>query len=104
MQLTKDTDKIFCLIYEEYLNRRKADIPKSEAKSFQSPGVLQTEFLQGMPEDDICEALAELEKNKLITRYIHDDFRLSNDGITFMENRFKNSLKEVTDFIAKFIP
>ena len=60
MQLTNDTDRMLCLIYNEFLNRRKIGISKREAICFSHPSVLQTEFLQGIHEDDIVDALTEL--------------------------------------------
>lgn len=100
MQLTKDTDKMFCLIYEEYLNRRKIGFPKSSAVSFEHPEALQCDFLQGIHEDDIHSAIHELHRNKLIRKYVDDSFNLSDDGIIYMENRFKNGIKEVLEYIS----
>lgn len=100
MQLTKDTDKMFCLIYEEYLNRRKSDISKSSAIRFDHPEALQSEFLQGIHEDDIYSALSELGKNNLIRRFVDGGFLLTDQGIIYMENRFKNGLKEVLEYIS----
>ena len=34
--LTKDADKIICCIYKEYLERRKSESSKSEAKEFEA--------------------------------------------------------------------
>lgn len=104
MQLTKDTDKIFCLIYKEYLNRRKGGMSKSSAKMFDDPEALRSQFLQGILEDDIHEALHELKTNHMTRNFIDGSFELEDEGIIYMENRFKNGLIEITDFIAKFIP
>lgn len=100
MQLTKDTDKMFCLIYEEYLNRRKAGDSKSSAIRFYHPEALQSEFLQGIHEDDIRSAIHELHRNGLIKKYNDDSFVLSDNGIIYMENRFKNGLKEILEYIS----
>lgn len=104
MQLTRDTDKMLCLIYEEFLERRKNGLSKSSAKSFEHPTALQEQFLQGIHEDDIHDALIELDRNGLIRLYYDHGFQLNDSSIIYMENRFKNGLKEVTDFISKFIP
>ena len=66
MQLTNDTDRMLCLIYNEFLNRRKIGMSKREAICFPHPSVLQMEFLQGIHEDDIVDALTELANNGLI--------------------------------------
>lgn len=100
MQLTKNTDKMFCLIYEEFLNRQKVGLSKSEAKSFEYPAELQNQFLQGIHEDDIHDAIHELKRNKLIRAYVDDSFQLADEGIIYMENRFKNGLKEVLEYIS----
>lgn len=100
MQLTKDTDKIFCLIYEEYLNRRKAGASKSSAILFHHPEALQPDFLQGIHADDIYSALHELHRNGLIKEYTDGGFILLDPGIIYMENRFKNGLKEVLEYIS----
>lgn len=104
MQLTKNTDKMFCLIYEEYLNRRKIGLSKSEAISFKNPSILQEQFLQGILEDDIHDAICELSRSKLVKAYIDHGFMLTDNGLIYMENRFKNGLTEVIDFISKLIP
>ena len=104
MQLTNDTDKMLCLIYDEFLNRRKIGMSKLEAKSFDHPSALQTQFLQGVHEDDIHEALIELCKNNLICLYYDHGFRLEDSAIIYMENRFKNKVIETADFVSKFIP
>lgn len=104
MQLTKDTDKMLCLIYEEFLERRKNGLSKSNAKTFERPAALQEQFLQGIHKDDIYDALVELKRNNLIRAYYDMGFQLNDSAIIYMENRFKNGLKEVTDFISKFIP
>ena len=104
MKFTRDTDKIFCLIYEEYLNRRKSGLSKSQAKLFDNPALLQEQFLQGIHEDDISDAILELSHSNAIRMYYNRSFYLEDSGIIYMENRFKNGLKEVVDFISKFIP
>lgn len=104
MQLTKDTDKFLCEIYAEFLSRRKSGLSKSSAKCFSAPGKLVTEFMQGTLPEDIYDCLEELQKVKFIRRNVTGSFRLEDSAIIYMEQRFKNGFKEVTDFIAKFIP
>ena len=48
--------------------------------------------------------LTELKNNDFIKLYIEGSFILTSNAIIYMENRFKNGLVELTDFIAKFIP
>lgn len=104
MELTKNTDKLFCLVYKEYLNRQKCGFPKDFSISFKDPETLHSDFLQEFLTDDIHSSIRELARNNMIRKYVDDSFKLSDEGIVYMENRFKNGLKEVTDFISKFIP
>lgn len=48
--------------------------------------------------------MLELARSGLIKIYIGGNFDLTDNGIVYMENRFVNGLKDVTDFITKFIP
>lgn len=101
MQLTNDTDKILCLIYDEFLNRRKLGMSKMDAKCFSHPKVLQTEFLQGIHEDDIVDALTELSNNGLIKLYYDCGFLLGDSAIVYMENRFSNKMDSFLDTVSK---
>lgn len=101
MQLTNDTDKMLCLIYDEFLNRKKGGIPKREAICFSRPSVLQTEFLQGIHEDDIYDSLIELANSGLIKLYYDCGFLLNDSAIIYMENRFSNKMDSFFDTVAK---
>lgn len=102
--LTKESDKFLCLIYKDYLERRKNGEPKREAKRFESTYLESLVPLYQWHPQDISEAKMELGKKHLIKNWIGTGFYIEDDGIIYMENRFKNGLKEITDFIAKFIP
>jgi len=104
MELTKETDKFLCLIYKEYLTRRKADIPKSDAIRFSSPDQLVYEFMQGVLPDDIRSSIASLKSIGFVKTNILGNFFLEDKAIIYMETRFTNGLKSVIDFISKFKP
>lgn len=109
IQLSKDADYLICLIYKRYIEMRDNGISKSDAKTI---GDSHDAHENIVPEwsfedtDDTCREL--INKGLLDNRIYVDDIcgymSLSDDGIVYMENRFKNGLKEITDFIAKFIP
>lgn len=94
VNLTKNADKTICLIYKQYLDNKN--------KIFNTHNI-STDFPKSNS-DDFREALDELKSQGLLNRDIIGNFSLSTDGIVYMENRFKNGLIEVTDFITKFIP
>ena len=104
MKLTKDADKLLCQIYQEYMKRRKNGAPKRQAILFDEPSCLIEGFLHGENPDDIADLIYDLAKIDFIKSYIDASFCLTDEAIIYMENRFKNGLLEVADFLSKFIP
>lgn len=104
MELTKDSDKLACIVYREYLGKRKTGESKSSAKLFAHNFYSSIKTLSNWHPDDIDETLDELTRIGFIKKYTDGGFVLLDDFIIYMENRFKNGFMEVTDFIAKFIP
>lgn len=102
--LTKDADKIICCIYKEYLERRKSGSPKSEAKEFEANFYQDIKSIANWDCNDISDTLHELQNAGFLKVYITNDFSMNDETIVYMENRFKNGLAELTDFISKFIP
>ena len=109
IKLSKDADLLICLIYKHYLQLHDNGISKIKAKELNS--VYDFHFL--VPDwsiDDLYDTCLELKENNLLsakTRYISDNrfkFYLSNTAIVYMENRFKNGIKEIANFITSFIP
>jgi hypothetical protein len=45
----------------------------------------------------------ELGQKKYLKIYITGDFEITNQAIIYMENRFKNGLLDLVDFVTKFI-
>lgn len=103
-ELTKDADKLICCIYKNYLEKRKSGTPKSEAKEFEGNFYRNVKALSKWNDADAADTLQELHNAKYIRKNVWGDFSLLDSAIIYMENRFKNGLNEVTDFISKFIP
>ena len=102
--LTKDADLLVCCAYREYLKRRKSGIPKRQANTF------HPDFKDSIPKlsdwlfDDYLFTISELKKVGFVHTSLDGTFCITSQCIIYMENRFKNGLKEVADFISKFIP
>lgn len=101
IKLTKDADKAFCLIYKEYLIKCHT-LSKTVSKEFSNDEL--DNVLCDFNPDDLDDILNELKSANLIEYFITGDISLKSNGIIYMENRFKSGLKEITDFISKFIP
>lgn len=97
--LTKSTDKVLCKLYKEYLVHIKNNIPKSTALIFSVENI--NNIFQNQ---NIDFELSELKSKSLIDSWITGEILLTSDAIIYMENRFKNNVTELTDFISKFLP
>ena len=104
MELTKDADKMICVIYKSFLQSRKNGHSKAEARRFSESALKSFSTFESWHPQDINDTLLEIGRKGLVKIYIGGDFELTDSGIIYMENRFKNGLLEVTDFISKFIP
>ena len=100
MQLTKEADAVICQIYKTYLELRRSGVPKEQAKSFQENYLIENPYFSSWYED-ADNTLDELHNKELIKKDIIGNFKLEDEGIIYMENRFVNGLNEVLDFISK---
>lgn len=104
VNLTKDADKLLCCIYKQYLEKRKSGCSKSQAKSFEKDFYTKDKNISSWSYPDVCDTLLELGRAKYIRLCLGADFDLEDLAIVYMENRFKDGLVEVVDFISKLIP
>lgn len=99
-ELTKDADKMLCCLYKEYLQRVKLGSSKSTSRRFKMEYTKSDPVLSQWHEDDICITRNELKRNGLLNVQTSGNFELTDNAISYMENRFKNGLSEVMDFIS----
>lgn len=102
IKLTKDADKLICVIYKEYLTRIKDGTPKRNAKEFPDHLSWPDSFHQEFSDDDIMETIPELKQAGFIDLYIHGGFQLKPDAIIYMEQRFPDGISGVLEWMAKF--
>lgn len=107
MNLTKDSDKLLCLLYKSYLEKIKSGTPKSNAKTFGSSHAIHDFFCPDWAFEDVDETCRQLSRAGLLDCFWADNIAyntaLSDAGIIYMENRFKNGLLSVADFLSKFV-
>lgn len=103
MELTKDADQMLCCLYKEYLNRIKVGNSKISSKDFAVEYANSDEILSKWHPDDVTATRNELKRAGYLKVFINGKYQLTNEAIIYMENRFKNNLNALTDFIAKFI-
>lgn len=102
IELTRDAQKVAAKIYKVYLHRIDGGMIKTDAKKFSEEEL--TALLSDEQSQDFNEELQELIKAFSFCTNIWDDITLSNTFIIYMENRFKNGMKEVLGFLSQFIP
>lgn len=105
IELTKESDYLICKLYKEYLQRRMEKMPKTEAKCFGSSAEIHSELMPDALYEDVDETCRELERAGLLD-CSGSDFEVvkaifTDQAIIYMENRFKNSVKDVTDYLIK---
>ncbi|MCI8925220.1 MAG: hypothetical protein HFI45_14705 [Lachnospiraceae bacterium] len=104
VSLTKDADLLVCCIYKEYLSRRKSGISKDDASLFENDISTISDRISSWSKEDISDTLSELKEIAFVKIYIDGSFKITKELVIYMENRFKNGLTEVIEFISKFIP
>lgn len=102
IQLSKYNDLVICSLYKHYLEKIKNGSSKSDARWFGSSDDIQKTLLNNFSKDDVAFFCWELHSKGLLKCNPGDD--IANEGIIYMENRFKNNFIELTDFISKFLP
>lgn len=105
VNLTKEADALICVIYKNYLLKRKSGVPKGQAKFFGSSLDVQTELMPKWSPEDTDETCWELHRSNMLICTEADCIayfiQLSDDAIIYMENRFKDGLNSVLDYLSK---
>ena len=108
IQITKEADALICLMYKKYCEDRKNNISKVKAKQFGSSKIIHETILPKWSFEDVDETCRELSRAGLVNNSYADNIvyscYLSDLGIIYMENRFKNNLKELIEYISKLTP
>lgn len=99
--LTKDADKLLCLIYKDYLDRRANGLPKSFAKAYPERTDWPKALTDHFSVEDVRDTLRELKSAGLVRSYSFSGFALSDKAIVYMEKRFPSGVAQVLDWLAK---
>ena len=106
--LTKEAEKTLCMLYKDYLVKRKAGSPKSLANYWDTSHVIHESLLPKWLFKDVDDTCRELSRSQMINCGWGDNIALcisiSDSGMIYMENKFKNGLKDVISFLSNFIP
>lgn len=101
--LTKDADALICVIYKEYLQRRKVGATKRNAREMGGSATIRNDLLPKWQFEDVDDACRELSRNGLLDCIFADNaawaVSLSGQGILYMEKRFQNGLASILPYI-----
>lgn len=108
IQLTKDAERLLVLMYHAYLSRCKAGKDKLSAKQMGSLSQIHKELLPDANILDVLETCRELSRAQYLRPFWASNTiirsQLSDTAIVYMENRFKNGLKDILAFLSSFVP
>jgi hypothetical protein len=99
--LTKDADKLICLIYKDYLERRERGISKSSAKAYAERSDWPKSLTDHFSAEDVRDTLRELKNSGFTRNYWYGGFTLTDQGIAYMENRFPNGVAQILEWMGR---
>ncbi len=104
--MTKETEKVFGILYCEYKRRRKDGMPKRTAMQFEDGSIGTIKAFSKWQAADIEFAIQELNSARYIKRNILGDVELLEAGIEYMEAKpkeFFSYLSELFDLLSIFV-
>lgn len=107
MELTKDAKKLLSLLYKKYLKKREEGLPKSKACVLGSSHIIHESLCPDWIFEDVVCACRELSHAHLLECRWGNNIpvwtSITDDGISYMENRFKNVFLDTSGIFSKLI-
>lgn len=107
MNLTKETERAFKIIYCEYRRLRKAGFTKRDSVTFKSGAIQKIPAFSDWNKLDILSAVSELKSVGYLKANILGDISITDNAIKYMENKpreFFNDISSLFDLVSIFIP
>lgn len=105
--LTNEQKRLLVSMYKEVLSRQPAKSFR-DANYFSSSDEVRDLFFPQSHSDDISDLCWELEGKGYILCFPGDDLandiRLTDQSIVCLENRFKNKMSAIVDFLLRLRP
>lgn len=102
--LTKQQQYIITNLYKIFKERQKNDLSRNEAKIFKSSDKVYTEFFNYLNKEDFIADTLTLKDEGYITGAFASnmvvEIAISDKTIIYMENRFKNNIKDIVKFLS----
>ena len=108
LMLTKESKTVLYHLYKEYCLRRSNGLSRSASKEFDSSESVQKLLFPDWSVSDVDDCMCELGRNGYLDNHHASDFiydsSLTDKAIVTMENQKKETLLNVVNFLAQFIP
>lgn len=105
IKLTREADALICVLYREYLQRRKSGVSKADAKFFAGSQYIHTELMAKWSFEDVDETCRELSRAGLLNCRYADNITyiatISDAGIIYMESRFADGVSAVFSYLER---
>lgn len=108
--MTRDTEKVFVIIYSEYLRRRSFGTAKNQAVRFEDSKLRAIEAFSDLDSEDIRYSLEELKECGYISMDILGDIEILRSGSKYMESKpkeffsaFAGTIKGIVELIGAFL-
>lgn len=104
-KLTREADALICVLYREYLQRRKSGVSKADAKFFAGSEYIHEKLMAKWSFEDVDETCRELSRAGLLNCRYADNVTymaiISDAGIIYMENRFADGLSSILSYLER---
>lgn len=103
-ELTRDAKYLLCSIYKNYKEDIKAGVAKLDAKVLRSNTQIASRNMAEWSLADVDETIRELGRASFLSVSYADNIpyfvQLNDAAIVYMENRFKNGVKQVIEHMS----
>lgn len=102
--LTKQQQYIITNLYKIFKDKQKRGLSRSESKNFKSSDEVHKEFFDYLNKEDFIADTRTLRGKDYITGAFASnmvvEIAISDKTIIYMENRFKNNIKDIVKFLS----
>ncbi len=106
-ELTKESDAMICVLYKNYLRRRKSGVSKFDAKYFSGSKEIHADLMPKWSFETVDETCRELSRAGFLDCFFSDDTTgevfLTDAAIIYMENRFKNGISSFLEHLHSLL-
>jgi hypothetical protein len=105
LKLSKDEDKLICVLYREYLKALDNGTPQEKAAAFGHSVDIQKNLLPGTDPEQVAADCIRLRDEGFVSCFqaknIAYTVQLENKGIRYMEKRFPKGIEKLEEYMVK---